>query len=103
MSVRAVAVHQGLALLVKSVLLQHGSELVGRPVAIESVPGILILNQPIAPLKVLLLVQIDPVDLGGLHLPLQHLCAKRITFACQSKKINHFNTCVQKGSKFTCV
>jgi hypothetical protein len=49
---------------------------------------------------VLLLGQIDPVDLGGLHLLLQYLRDKRIIFACQSKKINNFNTCVQKGSKF---
>jgi hypothetical protein len=48
-SIRAVAVHQELALPVQSVLLQHGPELVGRPVAIEPVPGLLILNQPIDP------------------------------------------------------
>jgi hypothetical protein len=37
------------------------------------------LNQPIdPPLKVLLLGQIDPMDLYGLHLLLQHLHAKKI-------------------------
>jgi hypothetical protein len=73
--VRVVAVHQGLAL---PVLFRHGSELVRRPVVVEPVPNLLILNQPVdLPLKVLLLGQIYPVDLGGLHLPLQHLCVKK--------------------------
>jgi hypothetical protein len=49
MSVRAVAVHRGLALPVQPVQLRHGSELVGRLVAVESVPCLLILNQPIDP------------------------------------------------------
>jgi hypothetical protein len=43
-SVRAVAVHRGLALPVHPVPLRHGSELVGRPVAAKPVPGLLILN-----------------------------------------------------------
>jgi hypothetical protein len=73
-SVCAVAVHRVLAHLVLSVLLRHGSKLVGRPIAAKSVPGLRILHQPIdVPLKVLLLGQIDPVDLGGLNLLLQHL------------------------------
>jgi hypothetical protein len=45
-SIHAVAVHQGLAL---PVLLCHGSELIGHLVAIEPIPGLLILNQPIDP------------------------------------------------------
>jgi hypothetical protein len=54
--VYAVAVHRGLALPVHPVPLQHGSELIERPVAAELVPDLLILNQPIDPtLKVLLL------------------------------------------------
>jgi hypothetical protein len=36
------------------------------------------------PLKVLLLGQIDPIDLDGLHLPLQHLCGK-MNYICMSK------------------
>jgi hypothetical protein len=52
---------------------------------------------------VLLLGQMDPLDLGGLHLLLQHLRAKRITFVCQSKKsITSTHVC-KRGSKFTCV
>jgi hypothetical protein len=84
-SIRAVAVHRGLALSVHPILLQHGSELVGRQVAVESVPGLRILSQPIdPPLKVLLLGQIDPMDLSGLHLPLQHLRGKK-NYICMSK------------------
>jgi hypothetical protein len=48
-SVHAVAVHRGHALSVQPISLRHGSELVRRPVAIEPVTGLLILNQPIAP------------------------------------------------------
>jgi hypothetical protein len=79
MSVRAIAVHQGLALPVHPVQLRHGSKLIGRPVATKLVLGLLIINQSIdpPPLKMLLLGQIDPVDLGGLHLPLQHMRAKK--------------------------
>jgi hypothetical protein len=44
-SVRAIAVHSGLALSVQPAPLRHGSELVRHPVAIE----LLILNQPIDP------------------------------------------------------
>jgi hypothetical protein len=81
-SIRVVAVHRGLAQPVK---LRHGFELIGRIVATEPVLGLLILDQPIvSPLKVLLLGQIDPVNLGGLHLPLQHLCAKK-NYICMSK------------------
>jgi hypothetical protein len=81
-SVLAVAVHRGLALPVQPVPLRHDSKLVGRPVAVEPVLGLLILNQPIdpPPLKVLLLGQIDPVDLGGL----QHLRAEK-NYICMSK------------------
>jgi hypothetical protein len=80
-SIRAIAVHSGLALSVQPAPLRHGSELVRHPVAIE----LLILNQPIdPPMKVLLLGQIDPVDLGGLHLSLQHLRAKK-NYICMSK------------------
>jgi hypothetical protein len=77
--IHAVAVHRGLSLLVLPVSLQHGSKLIGRPVATEPVLGLWMLNQPIdPPLKVLLLGQIDPMDLYGLHLLLQHLRAKKI-------------------------
>jgi hypothetical protein len=73
--VRAVAVHRGPAL---PVTLWHGFEIVRRPVVTEPVPNLWILNQPIDPsLKMLLLGQIDPVDLGGLHLLLQHLRTKK--------------------------
>jgi hypothetical protein len=48
-SVLAVAVHRGLALPVQPVPLRHDSKLVGRPVAVEPVLGLLILNQPIDP------------------------------------------------------
>jgi hypothetical protein len=76
-SINTVAVHRGLALSVRLVPLGHGSELIGRPLLAEPVLGLQRLNQPIDPLKVLLLGQIDPMDLGGLHLPLQHLRAKK--------------------------
>jgi hypothetical protein len=49
MFIHAIVVHQGLALPVQSVPLRHVSELVGRPVATEPVPGLWILNQPIDP------------------------------------------------------
>jgi hypothetical protein len=49
MSVCAIEMHRGLALLVLLVMLRHGSELVERPVALEPVPGLQILNQPIDP------------------------------------------------------
>jgi hypothetical protein len=68
-SIRIVAVYRGLALHIP---LRHGSKFVRRPVAIEPVLGLLVLGQ------------IDPVDLGGLHLPLQHLCAKK-NYVCMSK------------------
>jgi hypothetical protein len=45
----AVAVHRGLALPVLPVPLRHGSELIGRPITIEPVLGLWILNQPIDP------------------------------------------------------
>jgi hypothetical protein len=48
-SIRAIVVHQGLALLVHAVPLWHGSKLIGRPVVAEPVPGLQILNQPIDP------------------------------------------------------
>jgi hypothetical protein len=94
-SICAIAVHRGLALPVHPVPLRHGFELLGRPIAAEPVLRLIILNQSINPtLKVLLLGQIDPVDLGELHIPLQHMCVKRITFACQSKKsINSTPAC----------
>jgi hypothetical protein len=78
-SVHAVAVHRGHALSVQPISLRHGSELVRRPVAIEPVTGLLILNQPIAPppLMGLLLGQIDLVYMCWLHLLLQHLHAKK--------------------------
>jgi hypothetical protein len=49
MSVRAIAVHQGLALPVLLVPLSHDSEFVTRLVAAEPVPSFRILNQPIDP------------------------------------------------------
>jgi hypothetical protein len=48
-SICTVAMHRGLALSIHPVLLRHGSELVGRPVAAEPIPCLLILNQPIDP------------------------------------------------------
>jgi hypothetical protein len=84
-SIYAVAVHRLLAHPVLPILLQHGSTLVGRPPAVEPVPGLWIFHQPIdIPLKVLLLGQIDSVDLGGLHLLFQHLRAKE-NYICMSK------------------
>jgi hypothetical protein len=84
-SVRAIAMHRFLDHLVMPVLLRHNSKLVERPIAVEPVPSLWILHQPIdVPLKVLLLGQIDPVDMCGLHLPLQHLCAKD-NYICMSK------------------
>jgi hypothetical protein len=53
--IHIVAVHRGLAPPVQPVPLRHGSELIGHPVATKSVTCLLILNQPITPLKVLLL------------------------------------------------
>jgi hypothetical protein len=54
-------------------------------VTTEPVPCLLVLNQPInPPPKVLVLGQIDPVDLGGLHLMLQHMRAKK-NYICMSK------------------
>jgi hypothetical protein len=47
-SVRVAAVHWGLALPVP---LRHDPELIGHPVAVEPVPCLLILNQPIDSLK----------------------------------------------------
>jgi hypothetical protein len=76
--IRTVVVHRGLDLPVRPVPLWHGSELIGCLVAIELVPGLQKLNQPIdLPLKVMHLGQIDPVDLARLHLPLQYLRAKK--------------------------
>jgi hypothetical protein len=84
-SVRAIVVHRGLALPVLPIPLRHSSKLIGRLVAVELVLGLLILNQPINPtMKVLLLGEIDLVDLGGLHLPLQQLRAKK-NYICMSK------------------
>jgi hypothetical protein len=48
-SVHAIVVHLGLSLPVQPVPLRHGSEVVGRPVVAELVPGLLILNQPTDP------------------------------------------------------
>jgi hypothetical protein len=80
-SVCAIVVHQLLAHLVPLIPLQHDSKLVGRPIALERVPGLRILHQPIdVSLKVLLLGQIDLVYLGELHL----LCAKD-NYICMSK------------------
>jgi hypothetical protein len=83
--VHTVVVHRLLNHSVRLVPLRHGSKLVGRPPAAKPVPGLRILNQPIdRPLKVLVLSQIDHVDLGGLHLPLQHLHAKE-NYICMLK------------------
>jgi hypothetical protein len=80
-----VAVQCVLPHLVLPVPLRHCSKLVGCPIAAEPVLGLWILHQPIdVPMKVLLLGQIDPVDLGGLHLSLQHLRAKE-NYICMSK------------------
>jgi hypothetical protein len=49
MSIGGVAVHRGLALPVQPVSIRHGSELVGRPIATEPIPGLRILNQTIDP------------------------------------------------------
>jgi hypothetical protein len=101
-SVCAVAVHILLTYPVLSVPLRHDTKLVGCPIAAESVPNLRILRQPIdVPLKVLLLSQIDPMDLGGLHLSLQHMRAKENYILHVKIKNNNFNTCVQKRSKFT--
>jgi hypothetical protein len=84
-SIHAIVVHQALALPVRLVLLRYDSKHVGHLVAAEPVPGLRILNQLInAILRVLLLGQIDHVDLGRLHLPLQHLCVKK-NYICMSK------------------
>jgi mRNA-degrading endonuclease toxin of MazEF toxin-antitoxin module len=97
-SVRVIAVHRGLALLVCPVLLRHGSELDGHPVAVELVPGLQRLNQQIdLPLKVLLLCQIDPVDLARLQLPLQHLRAKKNYIWMSKSKINNYKVIVEDG------
>jgi hypothetical protein len=70
---------------VLSVPLRYSSKLVRRPVAVEPVLDLRILNQSIDPtLKVLVLGQIGPMDLGGLHLPLQHLHVKK-NYICMSK------------------
>jgi hypothetical protein len=85
MCVHAIAVHRLLAHPVLPILLRHGSKFIRRPLVAQPVPGLRILNQPIdRPLKVLVLGQIDPVDLGGLHLPLQHLRTKE-NYICMSK------------------
>jgi hypothetical protein len=81
-SVCVVVVHQLLAHPVLPVL---NSKLVKRPIVVEPIPGLRILHQPTdRPLKVLILGQIDPMDLGGLHLLLQHLRAKE-NYICMSK------------------
>jgi hypothetical protein len=78
-------VHRLLAHSVVLVTLRHDSKLVEHPIAAEPVPGLQILHQPIdVPLKVLVFGQIDHVDLGGLHLLLQLLCAKE-NYICMSK------------------
>jgi hypothetical protein len=93
-SVRVIAVHRGLALLVCPVLLRHGSKLDGHPVAVELVPGLQRLNQQIdLPLKVLLLCQIDPVDLARL----QHLRAKKNYIWMSKSKINNYKVIVEDG------
>jgi hypothetical protein len=48
-SIYTIAVHRGLALLVRLVPLGHGSELIGRPLLAEPVLGLQRLNQPIDP------------------------------------------------------
>jgi hypothetical protein len=48
-SVHTIAVYRRLALSVLPIPLQHDSKLVGRPIAVEAVPGPQILNQPIDP------------------------------------------------------
>jgi hypothetical protein len=84
-SIHAIVVHRLLTHPVLLVPLQHGSKLVRCPLATKPVVGLRILHQPIdLPLKVLLLGQIDPVDLGGLDLQLQHLRAKE-NYICMSK------------------
>jgi hypothetical protein len=84
-SIRAIAVHRLLGHLVLPVSLRHGSKLVGCPKATEPLPSLRILYQLInVTLKVLFLGQIDLIDLGGLHLPLQHLRAKE-NYICISK------------------
>jgi hypothetical protein len=49
MSVRDIAVHRGLALLVHPVLLRHGSELIRCPVAIELSQAFLFLTNQLTP------------------------------------------------------
>jgi hypothetical protein len=100
LSNHAIVVHRGLALSVCPVLLLHGSELIRRPILAEPVPSLQRLNQPIdPPLKVLLLGQIDPVDLGGLHLPLQHLRAKKYYIWMSKSKINNYKAIVEDGKQ----
>jgi hypothetical protein len=73
-SVRVVAVHQLLTQLVLSVPFRHNSKVLGCPPVAEPVTDLRILNQPIdCPLKVLVLGQIEPFHLRGLHLLLQHM------------------------------
>jgi hypothetical protein len=85
MFVHVIVAHRLLPHLILPVPLQHDSKLVGHPIATEPVACLKILHQPIdVPLKVLLLGQIDLVDLGGLHLLLQHLHAKE-NYICMSK------------------
>jgi phytoene dehydrogenase-like protein len=70
-SVWAVAVHRHLAQLVP---LRDGSKVLRRSPVAELVPVLRILNQPIdCPLNVLVLGQVDPFHLCGLHLLLQHM------------------------------
>jgi hypothetical protein len=103
-SVCTIVGHQGLALLVHPIPLLHDSELVGHPVAAELVSGLLVLNQPIKPpLKVLLLGQIDPMNLGGLYLLLQRLHTKKNYISCQSKKlITSTPTCKREVNSPAC-
>jgi hypothetical protein len=72
--VHTIAVHLLAAEPILLVLLRHDYKLVGRPPAVEPIPGLRILNQPIdQPLKVPVLGQIDPFHLRQLHLLIQNL------------------------------
>jgi hypothetical protein len=48
-SIHAIVMHRGLALSIQLVLLRHDFELIGCPIAVEPVIGLLVVNQPIDP------------------------------------------------------
>jgi hypothetical protein len=48
-------------------------------------------------MKVLLLGQIDLIDLGGLHLPLQHQRAKKNYIRMSKSKINNYKSIIEDG------